>query len=402
MLLTTALVLVVAAPPKAPAPEKLDALDFTNGTMLVKESESYSTGIGSWAAWRLSDGSPTGWCSASGHPKGGSFEWELDGSWSLESFVVDTTTTEEETYPGISAKQVTLFVASGDGAWKSLGTFEIPKHSKKSFPLPKGATATRVKVDVLGNYGNAEYTEVGELDLLGARTVAPPLRSFAGIFSTNYGPMRIEQDGDQLFGCYDYGDTISLVWGTVSGRVAQLTWYEEGESSTREGSATFASVKDDDGKPGFWGVWFENGELANTWSGATSDTAPNCKVSRKGQLERQLRKKGHVALYGIRFDVNSDVPRAESEATLKELAALLSGTQLAVTIEGHTDATNTDAYNLDLSNRRAAAVVKWLTEHGVKATQLTSKGFGKTKPVADNVTAQGRALNRRVEVSLTK
>lgn len=149
-MLLTGLLVVVAAAPKAPAAEKLDALDFTNGTMLVKESESYSTGVGSWAAWRLADGSPTGWCSASGKTAG-SFEWELDGSWALD-----------------------------------------------------------------------------------------------------------------------------------------------------------------------------------------------------------------------------------------------------------TDATNTDAYNLDLSNRRAAAVVKWLTEHGVKATQLSAKGFGKTSPVADNATAQGRALNRRVEVSLAK
>lgn len=402
MLLTSVLVLVVAAPPKAPAPEKLDALDFNNGTMLVKESGSYGSGVDSWAAWRLADGSPTGWCSASGEPSGASFEWELDGAWTLESFVVDASTTEEASYPGISVKKLTLSVANGAGAWKSLGTFEVAQHAKKSFPLPKGTTATRVKVDIVGNYGHAEYTEVAELDLLGTRNAPSPMRSFAGIYSSNYGPMRFEQEGDQVFGCYDYGSIVGLVWGTVSGRVVQLTWYEEGENSTREGTGTFASVKDEEGAPGFWGVWFENGELANIWKGSVSDAAPTCKVSRKGQLERQLRKKGHVALYGIRFDVNSDVPRPESEATLKELAALLSGTSLAVTIEGHTDATNTDAYNLDLSNRRAAAVVKWLTEHGVKAAQLTSKGFGKTKPVADNVTVQGRALNRRVEVSLAK
>ncbi|MBM4779847.1 MAG: OmpA family protein [Archangiaceae bacterium] len=402
MLLASALVLVVAAPPKAPAPEKLDALDFNNGTMLVKESGSYGSGVGAWAAWRLADGSPTGWCSASGEPSGASFEWELDGAWTLETFVVDASTTEEASYPGISVKKLTLSVANGAGAWKSLGTFEVAQHAKKSFPLPKGTTATRVKVDIVGNHGHAEYTEVAELDLLGTRNAPSPMRSFAGVYTSNYGPMRFEQEGDQVFGCYDYGSIVGLLWGTVSGRVVQLTWYEEGESSTREGTGTFASVKDEAGQQGFWGVWFENGELANIWSGEASDAPPVCKVSRKGQLERQLRKKGHVALYGIRFDVNSDVPRPESEATLKELATLLSGTQLAVTIEGHTDATNTDAYNLDLSNRRAVAVMKWLTEHGVKASQLTSKGFGKTKPVADNVTVQGRALNRRVEVSLAK
>lgn len=393
-----------AAPASPPAPAKLDALDFENGTLLVKESESYGTGVAAWAAWRLSDGSGQGWCSPRGTPKGGSFEWAFDGSWSLESFVVDTSTTEEDGYPGISAKLVELFVAPSDGAaWKSLGRFTVPQKSKKAFPLPKGTTARRARLDVLGNWGHEEFTEVAEVDLLGARATPVALESFSGTYASTYGPMRLEQVGDLLFGCYDFGDTVGALFGTVSGRVAQLTWYEDGEASTREGTGTFAKVTTDDGKPGFWGVWFEGGELANVWTGGATEEPPQCKVQRQGQLERQLRRKGHVALYGIRFDVNADVPRPESEATLKELAALLTANPaLSVTLEGHTDSTNTDAFNLDLSNRRAAAVVKWLVAHGAKAGQLTSKGFGRTKPVADNATAQGRALNRRVEVSLAK
>ncbi|MBL8917531.1 MAG: OmpA family protein [Myxococcaceae bacterium] len=61
---------------------------------------------------------------------------------------------------------------------------------------------------------------------------------------------------------------------------------------------------------------------------------------------------------------------------------------------------NTDAYNLDLSERRAKAVVDALTKRGIDRARLASKGFGKSKPVADNATAQGRSLNRRVEVSV--
>jgi outer membrane protein OmpA-like peptidoglycan-associated protein len=68
-------------------------------------------------------------------------------------------------------------------------------------------------------------------------------------------------------------------------------------------------------------------------------------------------------------------------------------------VEGHTDATNTDAYNIDLSARRAGSVVAALVKLGVEPARLQSKGFGRAKPVADNATAQGRALNRRVEIS---
>jgi outer membrane protein OmpA-like peptidoglycan-associated protein len=71
-------------------------------------------------------------------------------------------------------------------------------------------------------------------------------------------------------------------------------------------------------------------------------------------------------------------------------------------IEGHTDSTNTDAFNLDLSQRRSKAVVDWLTKHGVDPKRLEAKGFGRARPVADNASAQGRALNRRVEVSVLR
>ena len=95
------------------------------------------------------------------------------------------------------------------------------------------------------------------------------------------------------------------------------------------------------------------------------------------------------------------MPRPESAATLDDLAALLGKeAALRLLVEGHTDATNTDAYNLDLSERRARNVVAALVRRGVDASRLQAKGFGRTRPVADNATAQGRALNRRVEVSV--
>ncbi|MBI5513076.1 MAG: OmpA family protein [Deltaproteobacteria bacterium] len=74
-----------------------------------------------------------------------------------------------------------------------------------------------------------------------------------------------------------------------------------------------------------------------------------------------------------------------------------------VAIEGHTDDVNDDAANLDLSNRRAASVLRWLTEHGIEATRLEAHGFGETRPVRQiaglrrRALREARALNRRVE-----
>jgi outer membrane protein OmpA-like peptidoglycan-associated protein len=69
-----------------------------------------------------------------------------------------------------------------------------------------------------------------------------------------------------------------------------------------------------------------------------------------------------------------------------------------VMIEGYTDSVGSDAYNLDLSQRRADAVRNFLMHNGVKAAQVTTRGYGKTSPVASNDTATGRQQNRRVEV----
>ena len=66
-------------------------------------------------------------------------------------------------------------------------------------------------------------------------------------------------------------------------------------------------------------------------------------------------------------------------------------------IEGHTDSTGTDALNQPLSERRAQAIVDQLVKDGVAASALTAKGYGSSRPIADNATPEGRAKNRRVE-----
>ena len=72
---------------------------------------------------------------------------------------------------------------------------------------------------------------------------------------------------------------------------------------------------------------------------------------------------------------------------------------LKVEVQGHTDNVGGDAYNQTLSEARARAVADWLTRHGVAATRLSAHGYGKTRPTADNKDDEGRAKNRRVEIS---
>lgn len=106
----------------------------------------------------------------------------------------------------------------------------------------------------------------------------------------------------------------------------------------------------------------------------------------------QIRKK-------IQFKTNSDEIDSVSFALCDEIAAVIVDhpelTQIE--IQGHTDDRGKHDYNVDLSERRAASVRQYLVNAGVEPGRLTSKGFGPDKPIAPNVTAGGRAQNRRVE-----
>jgi outer membrane protein OmpA-like peptidoglycan-associated protein len=119
----------------------------------------------------------------------------------------------------------------------------------------------------------------------------------------------------------------------------------------------------------------------------------------KDNLAERLEDTGKVDLYGIYFDTDKATLKAESEATLQQVLALLQNKRtLRLAIAGHTDSQASDTYNADLSRRRAQAVVKWLTDKGIAAARLEAQGLGETQPVADNDSAAGRALNRRVEI----
>jgi outer membrane protein OmpA-like peptidoglycan-associated protein len=117
-------------------------------------------------------------------------------------------------------------------------------------------------------------------------------------------------------------------------------------------------------------------------------------------MAKDIAATGRVALYGILFDTDKADIRPESAKTLAEIAALLAADpELELYVVGHTDNVGGFDYNLRLSERRAAAVVRALTaEHGVAAARLEPAGVGLLSPVAPNGTEEGRARNRRVEL----
>jgi OOP family OmpA-OmpF porin len=117
-------------------------------------------------------------------------------------------------------------------------------------------------------------------------------------------------------------------------------------------------------------------------------------------LAATIRDTGRAALYGIYFDTGKSVIKPESAPSLKEIAKLLQADpKLKLYVVGHTDNQGSLDMNMKLSKDRGDAVVKALTtEYGVAAARLQAFGVGPLAPVASNLTEEGRAKNRRVEL----
>jgi outer membrane protein OmpA-like peptidoglycan-associated protein len=139
------------------------------------------------------------------------------------------------------------------------------------------------------------------------------------------------------------------------------------------------------------------------------DSADRCPSTPRGtavdaegcQVLFQPTKKTLI-LEGVNFETGKATLTPESETILNGVAeSLVANDSIKVQVAGHTDNTGSSAVNARLSKQRAEAVRQFLVAHGVAEDRLTAKGFGPSKPIASNKTAEGRAQNRRVELTRT-
>ncbi|HIF17337.1 MAG TPA: OmpA family protein [Cycloclasticus sp.] len=125
------------------------------------------------------------------------------------------------------------------------------------------------------------------------------------------------------------------------------------------------------------------------------DSAPGAKVNELGCAEA-------LVLDGVNFHTASANLTDSAKKILLPIAVAhhKHHGDASLVISGHTDSVGGEAYNQDLSERRAASVRAFMITHGCDANKLSTKGYGESKAIADNTTSAGRAKNRRVELSV--
>lgn len=119
------------------------------------------------------------------------------------------------------------------------------------------------------------------------------------------------------------------------------------------------------------------------------------------EISKETKEVLNRALKGVQFETAKDVILTSSYPVLNEVVSvLIKNPEYKLSIEGHTDNVGEDQANLSLSEKRATAVLNYLSSKGISKERMTSKGFGETQPKALNDTEEGKAINRRVEFNI--
>ena len=164
-------------------------------------------------------------------------------------------------------------------------------------------------------------------------------------------------------------------------------------------TSTFAS---DNWQNGDGTLQWRNGDSSLCWRDSTWTPATASKGCDGALVAKAVVTQTKVTLQAdTLFDFDKSAVKPEGKAALDQVAAGIKGLKLEVVIAvGNTDSVGTDAYNLALGQRRAESVKAYLVSKGVPADRIYTESKGKSNPVATNATAEGRSLNRRVDIEV--
>lgn len=239
----------------------------------------------------------------------------------------------------------------------------------------------------------------------------------AGIASLNGCPDR-DGDGiaDQLDKCPDTFGLIEFEGCPDPDRDKDGVTNEQDDCPEDPGPVSLNGCPDRDGDgiadqndecPEFAGVASLNGCPDRDGDGITDaeDACPDQAGTRelKGcpEIEEEVVEKLEFATKAVQFEHNSSILRQSSYAVLDTLVNIMGDyPAYSLRASGHTDSEGNDGYNLELSEKRAKACVDYLINKGVAPIRLVYIGYGEAKPIADNITEDGKGTNRRVEFEL--
>ncbi len=265
------------------------------------------------------------------------------------------------------------------------------KFAKVAYPggfSPLYLALDKAKTDLVGLYGKRHAVIIVSdgLDLPGDVLASAKALKAQYADTLCYYPILVGNDpkGEQLLkeiaaigGCGFYSTADEVLTSAGMAAFVEKVFLERKAAAPAAPAVVKVERKDTDGD----GVYDDEDQCPGTPMGA-SVNAVGCWV-----------------LDNVLFDFDKDVIKAEAYPLLDNVAKILEKNPImSVELHGHCDNVGTEAYNMDLSMRRAHAVKNYLIGKGILKNRMATEGFGYTKPVALNGTDTGRAMNRRVEI----
>lgn len=226
-----------------------------------------------WSNWTINlvDGSTAyGWTSEAATSFPRTLDFELAGVGKLKALVLDTRFTPvaredgsaSQTPDGAPVRKFAVLgsIAGPTGPFETLYEGEAKADARNSFALPEAAKARWLKLRIDSNWAQggatrlAEFEAIGELEQRGVTDTADA----SGVYSHEYGPIAIRQQGSEVYGCYNNG--LGSLRGTILGRIMRLAWFAAGENSI--GSATLVPAN---GK--LYGFWYRySDKMGSPWN----------------------------------------------------------------------------------------------------------------------------------------
>ncbi len=385
--------------------ERPDLLTFGRGTVFVSQS-GLASGSASGALLAI-NGDPYRMSLAADRQLPVEFIFKLPAATTFDRFAVPNVIEQPGNVTFVKSVVVSGSLEGPDSGYQQLATFELETHGpdeEVTEVIPEVQTPVRwIKMHFDGGInieeGDEGKTNIWFSELIGNGTQESRELStaFDGVWDFRNTerldrkgiPLELNQSGATITGCLG---TVEI-HGTVNGAIARASGVD-----TRDGrSSAFIFVADEDGS--IQGLWSRNrGRFAART--AVADSAVTSSPCSEAPPEP---KACGTSVY-VNFDVNSAVIRPESDQVLSDLYdRLLAEEAQRVSIVGHTSTEGSVEYNLDLSERRAQAVVDNLIERGFAAANISATGEGESQPlVSPDSNETARELNRRVEISCSE
>ncbi len=370
-------------------------VSFSSGALLVEKPPGYDF---AWdIIWIMDENPKTGWCCPKGKISNNVCVIELAEKSVFERVEFDTGFID-----GIKrgAQDIDIELSNdgpSKGFTKILSTSLVDKKDNQSFSVTVETSGKWLRLTIKNNHGSNDYTELMDFRAFGKQLTKTQLPDVSGTYKTNFNDFHLRQQGASVTGCYEYKQ--GLLNGGLENNIMRLTW----KQTKGQGPAVMIFNSKGDN---FFGLWWYEGkenERGSIWNGQKKSQdvggCPHWAGGVQGQITKELLETGRVRLYGINFDVDSDIIRDESKPTLDKIVAMLQSEKaMQLIIEGHTDSDGQPQHNQILSEQRAESVKAYLVSAAISSSRLFTKGYGESKPVAPNTNATGKAQNRRVEL----